>query len=123
MNRITNSAAMLVRESGSKMSKKNRIGVAPSIRDASVSSSGIVMKNWRNRNVAVALAISGMVRPAYVLSMLRCETTAEVGTMRASTGSIRVMKMIQNAAVRNGKRKDTIANADSSETAMLPAAE
>ena len=46
------------------MSLKNRIGPAPSTRAASTSSSGTVRKNWRNRKVAVAEAISGIVRPA-----------------------------------------------------------
>ena len=41
-----------------------RIGPAPSMRAASTSSSGTVRKNWRNRKVAVAEAISGIVRPA-----------------------------------------------------------
>ncbi len=63
MKRMTNSAAMLVRDSGIRMSQKNFIGPAPSIRAASVSSSGIVMKNCRNRKVAVAQAISGTTRP------------------------------------------------------------
>ena len=44
-------------------SQKKRIGPAPSMRAASASSSGIVRKNCRNRNVAVAEAISGSVRP------------------------------------------------------------
>ena len=52
------------RDSGSSVSQKNRSGPAPSIRDASNSSSGTVMKNCRNSNVAVADAISGSVRPA-----------------------------------------------------------
>ena len=64
MNMMTNSAAMLVLESGSTTSKKKRIGPAPSIRAASASSRGTVMKNCRNRNVAVADAISGKVSPA-----------------------------------------------------------
>ncbi len=34
----------------------------------------------------------------------RSETILKVGKMRTSTGSISVMKMIQNAAMRNGKR-------------------
>ena len=63
MNRITESAAMLVRDSGNRMVTKKRSGPAPSTRAASASSSGTVMKNWRNRKVAVAEAISGMVRP------------------------------------------------------------
>ncbi len=63
MNRITNSAAMLVRDSGSSVSLKKRNGPAPSIRDASSNSSGTVMKNCRNNNVAVADAISGNVNP------------------------------------------------------------
>ena len=43
---------------------KNRIGRAPSTRAASASSSGTVMKNCRNRKVAVADAISGKISPA-----------------------------------------------------------
>ena len=64
MNWITNSAAIEVRDNGSSTSQKKRIGPAPSMRAASTSSSGTVRKNWRNRKVAVALAISGTVRPA-----------------------------------------------------------
>lgn len=64
MNVITNSAAMLVFDSGSTTSQKKRSGPAPSMRAASINSSGSVMKNWRNRNVAVADAISGIVSPA-----------------------------------------------------------
>ena len=55
---------MLVAESGSRMSLKNRQGPAPSTRAASSSSFGMVMKNWRKRSVAVAEAISGRIRPA-----------------------------------------------------------
>ena len=64
MNWITNSAAIEVADMGSRMSLKKRIGPAPSTRAASTSSSGTVRKNWRNRKVAVAEAISGTVRPA-----------------------------------------------------------
>ena len=64
MKRMTKSAAMLVRDSGSTVSQKNRKGPAPSIFEASTSSSGIVRKNWRNSSVAVADAISGIARPA-----------------------------------------------------------
>ncbi|MCY1557095.1 hypothetical protein D9M68_939110 [compost metagenome] len=64
MNWMTNSAAMLVDDSGNSTSQKKRIGPAPSTRAASTSSSGTVRKNWRNRKVAVALAMSGTVRPA-----------------------------------------------------------
>ena len=64
MNRITNSAAMLVRDSGSSVSLKKRNGPAPSMREASSNSSGTVMKNWRNSSVAVAEAISGSDSPA-----------------------------------------------------------
>ena len=71
MNRITKSAAMFVRDSGTRMDQKKRSGPAPSIRAASASSSGTVRKNWRKRNVAVAEAISGMVRPANVFSSPR----------------------------------------------------
>ena len=42
--------------------------------------------------------------------------------MRTSTGSIRVMKMPQKNSCRIGKRKYTIAKADSREMAILPTA-
>src|SRR5512146_1418036 len=90
MNMMTNSAAMLVRDSGSRMSKKKRMGPAPSMRAASASSSGTVRKNWRKRNVAVADAISGSVRPQYVFTIPRLATTWYVGMMRTSTRSISV---------------------------------
>jgi hypothetical protein len=63
MKRITNSAAMFVTDSGSTVSTKNLTGPAPSSLDASISSSGIVMKNCRKNSVAVADAISGTVKP------------------------------------------------------------
>ena len=96
---------MEVVDSGSSTSLKKRIGEAPSMRAASTSSSGTVRKNWRNKNVAVAEAISGTVKPAIELSILRSDTTSYVGPMRTSTGSISVMKIIQNTILRNGKRK------------------
>src|SRR6478609_2626272 len=120
MNWMTNSAAIDVAESGTSTSLKKRIGPAPSTRAASTSSSGIVRKNWRNRNVAVAEAISGTVKPAYVLIMPRSATTLYVGRMRTSTGSISVTKIIQKNTIRSGKRKYTIANADRSEMVILP---
>ena len=63
MNRITNKAAMLVRDSGITVSIRNRHGPAPSILAASTSSSGIVRKNCRNNRVAVAEATKGRVNP------------------------------------------------------------
>ena len=42
--------------------------------------------------------------------------------MRTSTGSIKVMKIIQNTRLRPGNRKYTTAKADSSEMAILPSA-
>src|SRR4051812_12124414 len=105
MNWITNKAAIDVFDKGSSTSKKKRMGLAPSMRDASVNSSGTVRKNCRNRKVAVAEAISGMVRPAYVFSMFRSDRTLYVGRMRTSTGSISVTKIAQNTVLRKGKRK------------------
>ncbi|MDT4879036.1 hypothetical protein FQZ97_1146760 [compost metagenome] len=61
---MTNSAAIEVTDSGSSTSLKKRMGPAPSMRAASISSSGTVRKNCRNKKVAVAEAISGTVRPA-----------------------------------------------------------
>ena len=63
MNWITNRAAIDVRLIGNRMSQKNRIGEAPSTRAASASSSGTLRKNCRNRKVAVAEAMIGMIRP------------------------------------------------------------
>ena len=42
--------------------------------------------------------------------------------MRTSTGSISVMKMTQNAVLRNGKLKYTTAKADRIEIRILPIA-
>ena len=42
--------------------------------------------------------------------------------MRTSTGSISVTKIIQKTTLRNGKRKYTMAKAESSEMAILPMA-
>ena len=67
---------MLVADNGSSTVKKKRIGPAPSMRAASTSSSGTVRKNWRNRKVAVAEAISGIDRPAKVLIILSLATTS-----------------------------------------------
>ena len=41
--------------------------------------------------------------------MPRSETTAKVGTMRTSTGSMSVMKIIQKKNIRSGKLKKTTA--------------
>ena len=64
MNWMTHSAAMDVLDRGTNTSQKKRMGPAPSMRAASTNSSGTVRKNCLNRNVAVADAISGTVRPA-----------------------------------------------------------
>ena len=63
MNWISNSAAIVVIESGSSVSLKNLNGPAPSIFEASSNSSGMVMKNCRKSSVPVADAISGMASP------------------------------------------------------------
>ena len=42
--------------------------------------------------------------------------------MRTSTGSIRVMKIIQKKPILNGKRKNTMAKADRKEMMILPIA-
>ncbi len=52
------------------------MGPAPSICDASTSSSGIVRKNCRKSSVAVAEAMSGIVSPAKVSTIPRLATTA-----------------------------------------------
>ena len=51
-------------DSGMIMFQKMRNGLAPSIRAASSSSSGMVMKNWRNRKMEKALppAHEGTIR-------------------------------------------------------------
>jgi hypothetical protein len=61
---MTNRAAILVLERGTRKSLKNFIGPAPSSRADSNNSSGIVMNTCLNMNVAVADAISGILRPA-----------------------------------------------------------
>ena len=108
-NRITNSAATLAADTGSRMSFRNRHGPAPSMRAASTSSSGTAMNTWRKSSVAVADAISGIVNPVNVLISPSPAITEYVGMIRTSTGSISVMKMVQNARLRNGKRKNATA--------------
>src|SRR4026209_85782 len=51
MNWITNSAAMLVLESGSRMSRKKRKGPAPAMRAAPASPPGTGRENGRAREV------------------------------------------------------------------------
>jgi len=64
------------------------------------------MKNWRNRKVAVALGNQrdGQARIAVEEAKLRDHLEGRQGC-ETSTGSIRVRKMVQNAAARNGNRK------------------
>jgi hypothetical protein len=54
---------MVVSDRGTRVSLKKRKAPAPSIFEASRSSSGTVMKNCRNRSVPVAEAMSGRIRP------------------------------------------------------------
>ncbi len=96
---------MLVFDKGNKISLKNRMGPAPSIRAASINSLGIVKKNCRNKKVAVAEAIKGKVRPAYVLTKPKLATTSNVGEIRTSTGNIKVIKISQKHSMRNGNLK------------------
>ena len=72
--------------------------------------------------MAVAEAINGKVNPAKLLSMPKSDTTLYVGPMRTSTGSIKVTKIIQKTAMRNGNLKYTIANAESKDIAIFPTA-
>ena len=67
---------MLVRESGIRIVKKKRIGPAPSMRAASVSSSGTVRKNCLKRKVAVADAITGRIRPPQLSRRCRSAITS-----------------------------------------------
>src|SRR2546425_8182327 len=113
MNRITNNAAPVVVDSGSKIFQKNRSGPAPSTLAASTSSSGTLRKNWRKISVAVADAMSGTVSPGNVFTKPRAEITLNVGMMRTSTRSIQVAKIIQKKNMRRGDSKKTTANADS----------
>ena len=46
--------------------------------------------------------------------------TSTVGKIRTSTGNIRVIKIIQKKRLRSGKRNQTMANAESIETVILP---
>ena len=82
----------------------------------------MVRKNWRNSSVAVAEAMSGRVSPVMVSISARSVITWKVGMMRTSTGSIRVMKIIQKKTMRSGKEKNTTAKADSREIAIFPTA-
>lgn len=52
--------------------------------------------------------------------IFRLAMTSTVGKIRTSTGSIRVIKIIQKKRLRSGKRNQTMANAESIETVILP---
>src|SRR5690625_3688040 len=58
---------MMGREMGSIRVKKMRNSPAPSIRAACRSSSGTVMKYWRNMKMPVAVMIDGIMMPARLL--------------------------------------------------------
>ncbi len=107
---------------GNKISKKNRSGPPPSTRTASHNSSGTVIKNWRNRKVAVADAMSGKINPEYVSSIFKSATTLYVDRIRTSTGNIKVIKIIQKKNIRKRKRKYTMAKADRREIDIFPKA-
>src|SRR2546428_9944241 len=113
---------MLAFDSGIKIVHRKRIGPAPASCADYASESGIVRKNWRNRNVPVADAMSGTVSPQYVLTQPSTLTTWWVETMRTGTGSIRVTKIIQKTTFLPRKSKYTMANAESSEITILPMA-
>ncbi len=57
----------------------------------------------------MAEATSGRTSPPNVLMRPKPATTSKVGMMRTSTGSMRVRKMSQKAAMRSGKRKKATA--------------
>ena len=69
-------AATFVIESGRRIVKKKRMGPAPSMRAASVSSSGTVRKNCRKRKVAVAEAMTGRMRPPQLSRRFRFAITS-----------------------------------------------
>ncbi|MNL81567.1 hypothetical protein D3C87_2087250 [compost metagenome] len=68
---MMNTAAIMVRDSGTSTSMKNLTGPAPSIRAASSNSSGTDLKNWRKKKVPVAEASSGRIRPVWVFKSPR----------------------------------------------------
>ena len=59
---MTKNAAIFVLLIGSTISTKNFISLAPSPLAASASSSGMLIKNHRNKNVALAEAINGKIK-------------------------------------------------------------
>ena len=59
------------RHSGSTMRRKIRHSPAPSMRAASISSSGSVSMYWRSRNTPVGVAAGGMIRPHRLFVMPR----------------------------------------------------
>lgn len=63
------------RHSGSMIRVKMRQSPAPSIRAASMSSSGIVSMYWRSRKTPVGVAAGGMIRPHRELTSPREDTT------------------------------------------------
>ena len=63
------------------------------MRAASMSSSGTVLKYWRNMKVPVAVMIDGTMMPASVSYRPRSRITTNVEGMITSVGSIVVARM------------------------------
>ena len=102
------------------MDHRNRRGPAPSSCAASASSFGTVMKNCRSKNVAVADAMRGMISPVYELIPAQ---VADDFVRRHHAHFHRQHQRDEDHpedSCRKGKRKYTMAKAESTEMMILP---
>ena len=91
-------------DSGSTMLRKVRTWLAPSMRAASSSSSGMPRKNCRAMNSPKASASRGSTTPHVLLSRSRSMTSWNCGIMITCTGTMSVLRMSRNSRSRPGKR-------------------
>ena len=86
--------------SGRTIRQNTRHSLAPSMRAASISSSGIVSMYWRSRNTPVGVAAGGRITPHSELVRPSAVTTRNAGTRITEIGIISVDKMKTKIALR-----------------------
>src|SRR3546814_10396559 len=92
MKRMTKSAAMLVRVSGSRMSLKKRSGPAPSMRAASTSSSGTVRKNRSEEHTS---ELQSLMRISYAVFCLKKKKEESTSTIKQVRNCTRMCKELE----------------------------
>lgn len=82
---------------GSTIWKKMRISLAPSMRAASISSSGMLRAYWRTRKMPNTVASAGTTTPPMLLTRCSCFISRNNGSIATCAGitsaAIRILKM------------------------------